>query len=60
MTQKYAFVSDISPLLPIEGRSNTMNFSSPNPLVLSAIMLICTKASDPQNLSRDTINIRLE
>ena len=60
MTQKYAFASDMSPLLPIEGKQNTMNFSSPNPLVLSAIVLICTKASDPQDLSRNTIKICFE
>jgi hypothetical protein len=37
-----------------------MIYSSPNPLDLSAIVQVCTKASDPQDLSRDTDNIRLE
>ena len=32
-----------------------MTFSAPNPLLLSAIVLICTKASDPQDLSRNSI-----
>jgi hypothetical protein len=44
----------------IEGRQKTMIFSAPNPLILSAIVLICTKAPDPRDLSGDTINIRFE
>jgi hypothetical protein len=37
-----------------------MIFGSLNPLVLPAIMLICTKASDPQELPGGTINTRFE
>jgi len=37
-----------------------MTFCCPNPLVLSAIVLIYTKASDSQYLSRDTLNIPFE
>jgi hypothetical protein len=37
-----------------------MIYSSPNPLDLSAIVLICTKVSDPQELPAVTINTRFE